>query len=126
MSFLVSLAHFVGWVILVPALIYLIVSFIVALYANNFWYKKNSYGLCTRKQYAYQVGFKNLWEWFADILDMYLRKVTFRHLLKQGLDKYQISNQFGDVSPYEVEYILGHPIFLMEPFFWIAEYRYDD
>ena len=71
MSFLVSLAHVVGLVVLVC----LVVSLFVALYANVFWYKveslnKAKYGSFTRKKYATQMVV-NFWDWLTNLFVLF-------------------------------------------------------
>jgi hypothetical protein len=69
MNFVVLLAHFVGWVVTIPILIYLIVSLSITLYAFFFWYScwymdLRRLSFHQKARFSYRVGFRNFWDWF--------------------------------------------------------------
>jgi hypothetical protein len=74
MSFLVSLAHFVGWVVTIPALIYLFVSFVITLYAFVFWYTGFSIPLNRKLRFTYYCGFKYFWDWLFGFVEYLIFK----------------------------------------------------
>jgi hypothetical protein len=65
MKYIVLMAHFIGWVVLIPVLVYLIVSDAIMLYAFIVWYKNMDLPLERKAQFAMQHGFKNFWNWLA-------------------------------------------------------------
>jgi hypothetical protein len=123
MNFIVSLAHFVGWVVTIPALVYLVISLSLTLYAGIFWYDKHGIGdTGSRKDYAVQVGFLNLWEWFSEILLLFLQKISIRSCLKDGKTNEEIANILG-ISSNAVDQINERSIFCLVWFSDVKEYR---
>jgi hypothetical protein len=114
MSFIVSLAHFIGWLILVPALIYLVVSDVITLYAFIFWYMNSNPSLEMKAQFALRVGFKNFWIWFFGFLLQVYSACMIRKLHRDGFSGSQISEEFWRLDPEEIEQlktkVTWHPL----------------
>jgi hypothetical protein len=123
MNFVVLLAHFVGWVVTIPILVYLIVSSVVALYALIFWYDTTKMFPIHKKDYSLHVGYKNLWKWiFALILFLITRYTVWYHLRK-GYSFEEIRDKYDkNFSSDEVREIIEISIFHSVPFFSIREY----
>ena len=105
MGFIISLAHFVGWIILVPALIYLSVSLIMTLYAAIFGRDAADMFPEDAEWYVFRVGFKNFWLWLAGFCVSFVLFLCTRNLRKKGYSLEEIANEFPNISLDDAERI---------------------
>ncbi|MFA6493976.1 MAG: hypothetical protein WCT49_02915 [Candidatus Paceibacterota bacterium] len=68
MSFIVSLVYLISWVVTISALIYLVISLVVSLYAGFILYKEEIFDsvVFSRGEYSVFIGFLLFWLWLAE------------------------------------------------------------
>ncbi|MCK9351372.1 MAG: hypothetical protein WCT49_02920 [Candidatus Paceibacterota bacterium] len=92
MNFIVSLAHFVGWVVVISAFVYFVVFVSVSLFALIFLYEKEKQR-CSRIFYFFQVGIK-FWIWIIVSLSNVFAVAWLRFLIKKGYSFEQLADHF--------------------------------
>jgi hypothetical protein len=77
MNFFVLLSHFVGWVVTIPILIYLVISFFVSFGYFLFYYMCHSNVPVRFKMLlASRCGFKRFWFWLICVFFYSLARIS--------------------------------------------------
>jgi len=118
MNFLVSLACFIGLVVLG----YFALSLVVGVYGGVFRYRKNLFGV-SRMRYVIDVGFSNLWTWFGDLLGCILIRMMLKFLAWKCTRQEIYTSQY-EFSPSEIdEFLDAKSVFkIILPFSSIFEF----
>ncbi|MFA6493975.1 MAG: hypothetical protein WCT49_02910 [Candidatus Paceibacterota bacterium] len=123
MNFVVSLVHFIGWVILAITLFYIIFSLVFTVYAYLFIRRTDDFKNClddvwSWRRFACYVGFVNLWIYAGLVYELIRRKLRIRYFLKIGYSISQIEQRFD----YRCVEVLKSDIFEVYPISVILGY----